>query len=185
MVVFDTTTLLLARDPNARPPNEPGTERPIAKCADRVNFLLRSLSDRGERVLVPTPVIAEFLVRAGKNKDRFANEFSAAKNLVVGDFDVLAAIELSTIKDPDLDNGRPLSRQETWAKVKFDRQILAIAKVHQAHTLYTDDTRLRSVAIANGLRVVMTWDLPLPPEEAQKELGLEAPPPSNPEYGSW
>jgi predicted nucleic acid-binding protein len=176
MVVFDTTTLLLARDPNSRPPRDPATNLPVTRCAERVTFLLKGLSERGERVLTPTPVIAEFLVKAGKNKAKFANEFVASRNFVIGDFDMLAAIELSTIKDPDLDNGKSLDPIVTKAKIKFDRQILAIAKVHQAHTMYTDDGRLRDVAVANGLRVVMTWDLDVPPEPPQASLGLEEPP---------
>lgn len=62
----------------------------------------------------------------------------------------------------------------TKAKIKFDRQVVAIAKVEGADTLYTHDTGLRDVALANGLRVVMTWELPLPPQAAQGELDLEA-----------
>lgn len=50
-----------------------------------------------------------------------------------------------------------------WVKVKFDRQIVAIAKVASANIIYTDDEGLRSFAEAQGLRVVRLAELPLPP----------------------
>ncbi|MGH9904545.1 MAG: hypothetical protein ACRD8U_03045 [Pyrinomonadaceae bacterium] len=172
MVVFDTTTILLVIDPKARPPVEPGTTMPVPKCAERVEFLLKGLSEREVRVMVPTPVISEFLIKGGKNKDQFAQAFISSRNFVVGDFDIRAAIELAHLNDPDLQSGKPLDPVVTKAKIKFDRQVVAIAKVEGADTLYTDDTGLRDVALANGLRVVMTWYLSLPPEDPQGKLGL-------------
>lgn len=174
MVVFDTTTILLVIDPTARPPVEPGTTTPVSRCAERVDFLLKGLSERGVRVMVPTPVIAEFLVKGGKNKVQYAQNFIASRNFVVGDFDIRAAIELVHLNDPDLSSGKQLDPIVTKAKIKFDRQVVAIAKVEGADTLYTHDTGLRDVALANGLRVVMTWELPLPPQASQGELNLEA-----------
>ena len=56
--------------------------------------------------------------------------------------------------------------------MKFDRQILAIAKAVGVHTLYTDDKRLITRATANGLKTVRMQDLPLPPEPPQGELEL-------------
>lgn len=188
MVVFDTTTILLVIDPTARPPIDPGTSALVERCAERVEYLLKGLNERQVRVLIPTPVIGEFLVKAGKNKAKFAQDFVESRNFVVGDFDIRAAIEISQLNDPDLNSGRRLDPIQTKAKVKFDRQIVAIAKVEAADTLYTGDEGLRDVAKANGLRVVMTWELPLPPEDPQGSLQLDArhvPETVDPEVGSW
>jgi hypothetical protein len=65
-----------------------------------------------------------------------------------------------------------MSDRETWAKLKFDRQIIAIAKVNCAKSIYSDDFGVKSVATANGLKTVHTWELPLPPTAAQGELDL-------------
>jgi hypothetical protein len=65
-----------------------------------------------------------------------------------------------------------MDERETWAKLKFDRQIIAIEKVNAANTIYTDDTGLAVVAKGNGLKIVHTWELPLPAVRAQGELDL-------------
>jgi hypothetical protein len=56
-----------------------------------------------------------------------------------------------------------------WNQVKFDRQIVAIAKVAGVMAIYSDDRPLRSFAGQQGLRVVGLADLPLP---QQPELPL-------------
>ena len=58
--------------------------------------------------------------------------------------------------------------------MRFDRQIIAIAKTREADCIYTDDTNLAHVARENGIRAVMTWELPLPPTDPTGDL-----------FGSW
>jgi hypothetical protein len=50
-----------------------------------------------------------------------------------------------------------------WQKVKFDRQIIAIARVQAATRLYADDRDLVTFARRLGMDVFSTWDLPAPP----------------------
>ena len=64
------------------------------------------------------------------------------------------------------------SSSAPWAKVKFDRQIVAIAKVAGATTIYSDDLNLMTVAKAANIDVVSLAELPLPPEDAQLKLEL-------------
>ena len=59
---------------------------------------------------------------------------------------------------------------ETWAKSKFDRQIVAIAKVRGAATIYSHDAGIRTVARRIGIDVLRLQDLALPPEVAQLPL---------------
>ena len=60
----------------------------------------------------------------------------------------------------------------TWAKVKFDRQIMAIACVNAADHVYSDDRHLHALGDKLGVDVVRTSDLPLPPEDRQSSLGI-------------
>ena len=53
----------------------------------------------------------------------------------------------------------------TWAKVKFDRQIIAIAKVREVSVIYSNDDDIRSFARKEGMKVISVWDLPDPPPE--------------------
>jgi hypothetical protein len=57
-----------------------------------------------------------------------------------------------------------------WAKIKFDRQIVAIAKVARATTIYSDDSDVRVIAAAEGIAVVGLAELELPDTKRQGDL---------------
>ncbi len=50
-------------------------------------------------------------------------------------------------------------------KIKFDRQIVAIAKAEGAKAVYSDDVDVHSYAKLAGLDAYRTVDLDLPPED--------------------
>ncbi len=168
MVVFDTSFLALAFDGKAAIPIDPATNLPIAQCKERIDLLIKSLNDSKKRILIPTPVLAEYLVRAGEDKNLRLNEFTTSKTFVVAAFDIRAAIECAMIEDGDSRSGKKTGEPRT--KVKFDRQILAVAISRKAAVIYTGDIGLASVARNNKLHVVMTWEVPLPPMNEQLPL---------------
>ena len=162
MVIFDTSILVLSLDPeNAKPPVDPSTGAPLTNCKVRIDHLIETLSAAGASILVPTPVLSEYLIKAGPNKDEYANMILQSKNFTTGDFNVRAAIELTLLKDPDLSK-KSLDEKVTKAKIRFDRQIISIAKVNGADCVYTSDGNLAKTARVNGLRAVMAWELPEP-----------------------
>ena len=57
-------------------------------------------------------------------------------------------------------------------KGKYDRQIVAVAKVCGATTIYSDDKDVRTLAKTVKIDVIGLADLPLPPEKAQMDLEL-------------
>lgn len=176
MVVFDTSVLAIAFDENANVPLDPGTGKPLERCRDRVDFLLSNLSKGKRKVLIPTPALAEYLVQGGNDKDKRLQVFTESRAFDVSPFCTKAAIECALIEDGDSKIDKALSPTETKAKVKFDRQVIAIAKANSAKTIYTGDINLAKRAKANNVDVVMTWELPLPPpsqQDSQMGLGLE------------
>ena len=175
MVVFDTSTILLSIDPGAKPPVDPATGKPVAGCKERVDHLLKTLQVSKTPILIPTPVLSEYLVGAGPNKGEYIDKFFSSKNFEVAPFNIKAAIELSMLADPDLDGAKKLDKITTWAKLKYDRQVIAIAKAFGASRVYTDDKVLAACARNNGIAATMTWEIPLPPEAPQLDLGLESP----------
>jgi len=50
-----------------------------------------------------------------------------------------------------------------WSKVKFDRQIVAIARVEGAERIYSNDDDIKRFGASDGIEVVMLDDLELPP----------------------
>src|SRR5450830_1198057 len=99
MVLFDTSVLAIAFDDTAKVPNDPETGKQLTKCKERIEFLLNGLSKAKQRVLIPTPVLAEYLVMGGLDKDKRLQEFTSSKAFSVAAFDIRAAVECSQIED--------------------------------------------------------------------------------------
>lgn len=123
--------------------------------------------------MIPTPVLAEYLVRAGEDKDARLAELTGSRVFSITPFDTRAAVECAAIEDADFSRIRAVPESESKAKVKFDRQIIAMAIVRGATVIYTGDIKLAARARRNALRVVMTWELSLPPVDPQLPLSYE------------
>ena len=170
IVALDNTFFTLMVNPSARPSGNWETGEEVTHCALRIAALIDELSRPGVRVLVPTPALAEAMT-ASEGLEAAIDFMQSHDAFEPGSFDFRAAYELAEItkSDPNPDR-RKSGELDSRQKVKFDRQIVAIAKVHRAQVLYTDDQRQSSFAKDAGLKVVHTWNLPLPPKFAQHDL---------------
>src|SRR5579862_4254148 len=171
MVVIDNTFLSLMLHPKGRPPRDPSTQKPVERIEDRIEKLIDDLDSDSERMIIPTPVLSEFLILAASDAPEYLNRLGEKKNLLVKPFDEKAAIELAAI---ELEDRKTTSKKGTssspWAKVRFDRQIVAIAKTNGANRIYSDDEDLAKFATRADIKVVRTWELPLPPA---KQINIE------------
>lgn len=141
----------------------PTTRKPIERLQDRIEKLLEDLDADGERIVLPTPVLGEFLVVAGKNGPDYLAKIAAMKTILVKPFDELAAIELAAIETADRSKGDKRGGVASpWNKVRFDRQIVAICKVNNVSKIYADDSDLRKFAAKVGITAIGSWELPLP-----------------------
>lgn len=167
--MIDATVAMLLLQPNALvPPMPDGT--PIERPVDRVNHLISELDARGDTVLLPTPALAEVLVRVdAKAAERIVEQISRHWAIRIEAFDVRAALEVAAMTRDARDRPEPRDAQTTWAKLKYDRQIVAIAKVNRASTIYSDDRGVRTVAERAGIEVQGLADLPLPSEKPARE----------------
>lgn len=185
MVVFDTATLILSFFPPADPPVDPETGEALTQAKARVDHLIDKLNGSGNTIVVPTPVLTELLAGAGDTKDEFLKAFHKGNRFKVEAFDERAALELALMLEEWKPAGKPRDVNETAAKVKFDRQIAAIAKANAADTLYTDDRKLKGFAEKHGINVVLTWELPLPPPEPEITHRPMDTKTGNLDFGSW
>lgn len=168
MVSFDAGFLGITLHPAAKPPLDPATKKPAARLPERLDALLESLDAAREKVIISTPALAEFLVLAGVQGPKYLNELNNFSNFYIRPFDQMAAIEVAAMELLARKTGSkrfPASPGAPWQKVKVDRQIVAIAKLHGAHTMYSDDNDVRSLAEDVGIKVVSCWDLDLPPSK--------------------
>jgi predicted nucleic acid-binding protein len=92
----------------------------------------------------------------------------------IAPFDQKAAIEAALAMSDALKRGGhrvdAASPNPTRTKIKFDRQIVAIAKAEGAHTVYSDDGDVHGYAKQARLQAYRTIDLDLPPEEPHGKL---------------
>src|SRR5438552_12063551 len=144
MVVFDTTVLSLLLRPGARPPRDPATGEPVAHARERLEALVEALQKSRTVVIVPAPVLSELLIKAGDAGPGIVAAIQRSAAFRVAAFDTRAAVELAQMTNASLATAR--ERREavaaTAAKIKFDRQVIAIAKVQGATAIYSDDEEL-------------------------------------------
>jgi len=177
MVIFDATALLLLVAPQATTPKD-SKGRLIRFAKERIDGEVKSLAKAKVKIIIPTPALSEAFVRAGASA---ANAYLAtirkSGHFNIASFDERAAIEVALMTQAAIKKGsKKGGSDETWAKIKYDRQIVAIAKVNGANIIYTDDKSLSAFAFAQGLRAISIGDLQVPPEAAQTTMDLEAQP---------
>lgn len=152
MIAFDASFLILAFDKNASKD---------VQVAERIALLLEELSNTRTKLLVPTPALSEFLA---KSDISVLDEISNSAAFRIGSFDERAAIEAADLTKRSLkesDKKDPIVNA-TWAKIKFDRQIVAIAKVEGCDAIYSTDPDIAKHAKQVGMKCYSIADLPMP-----------------------
>ena len=168
MVVFDATILLLTLDPTTPAPLDPTTGKPVSQPKERVDYLIQNLEEERTKIIIPTPVLSEILVRAGKAGPSYLSIIEKSSAFKIEPFDIRAAIEVAHMAGGAIVTGKKKGPSvQTYAKVKYDRQIVAIGKTLSATVIYTDDKDLKALAETYGLKVIRISELPIPPEDPQ------------------
>jgi predicted nucleic acid-binding protein len=158
MIIFDASYLVVYLNKNPEPAKD-RDGKPVSHFKERVEYLATSLSS-SEPIGIPTPAMAEVLVRAGKGRAQFVSILSDRMRFQIVPFDARAAIEAAELI------ALVKSNNETWgthAKVKFDIQIVATAKAEDARLIYSDDRDVENFAKRLKIPVLRICDLPLPP----------------------
>ena len=140
---------------------------------ERIEHLIQKLEKARSKIIVPTPALSEILVRAGPAASQeIVEKLNRLAVFRVESFDARAAIEVAAMTRNALEGTGNKRGKATgpWAKIKYDRQIVAVAKVARATTIYSDDADIRSIAAAEDIPVVGLAELPLPDEARQPDL---------------
>jgi hypothetical protein len=185
MIGFDTSMLSLLLCPNSKAPVDPVSKQAIERVGDRFGLLIEELDGKGEKILIPMPALTEFLVLVGSAAPEYLARIHKLPRFVIREFNERAAIELAAVIrkaldargsiDPALDSRIKRDWVEsTWAKVNFDRQIVAIAKVEPVSALYSTDQDVHVFAKLMGVPCFHLADLPLPTEDPQMDLPYQA-----------
>lgn len=166
MVVFDANFLIYFLDPRLK---EGAGKNP------RVDHLVAEIDKERDRIIVPTPALSELLVGAGDAAPAYLDTINRSRFFRVEPFGERAAVEAAAMTREALHKGNKFSpsTKSDWAKVKFDRQIVAIAKVVGATAIYSQDEDVAAHAKEVGIKAVHIQDLPDPPTPPQIEMELD------------
>lgn len=174
MVVFDASILLALLSANIPAPRNPATNDPVDSFRERIDYLVKQLEADRTKIVIPTPALSEILVRSGSAGPDYLSHINSASVFRVLPFDQRAAVEVASMTRDAIGQGDKRGGSDaTWAKVKYDRQIVAIAKVEGASVIYSDDGGVHRIGVAAGLTVLRTAGLPLPSEDTQRKLEFE------------
>jgi hypothetical protein len=171
MVVIDATMLLLMLRPGTPVASGPNGV-PIDQPKERIEYLIQVLDKARTKIIIPTPALGEALVRAGAAATQQIIEYLQRYSVFsLEPFDTRAAIEVAAMSREALGSGKKKGGSDaTWAKVKYDRQIVAIAEVNGATTIYSDDGDIATLGKRAKIDVIGLAELPLPPQKAQLDM---------------
>ena len=171
IAVFDASVLIFLFEKDASGPLEPATGHPLPQCYERVNHLIETLTRDRAKIIIPTPSLAEILVKAGAAGPAWLRIMSENRFIRVVPFDLRAAVEFAAMQRDHKESGT--KRSEPRPKAKFDDQIIAIAKVEGAEVIYSSDIGLAKEAPPQ-IEVISLSALPLPPQDPQMTMKLES-----------
>lgn len=141
----------------------------VERVQERIDYLVQTISQKKGKILIPAPSLAEFLLLA---EDQYIDYLTIIRRKAVFEivgFDDPEAVELAEHwkKHGDGKKLKP-NTMDSWAKLKFDRQIIAIARTRRADCIYSIDQGLHDLAQQVNVKSCGLADLQLPPPRQLK-----------------
>ena len=158
-VVFDSSFLVAAVDIDIF----------ADSAVDRAKLtaLLDELGRTKTRIIIPTPVLAEVFVKRPERMAHLIQVLQRSAQMTIAAFDTAAAAVAAQLLARHWPTKK--QRQADWSRhrLKFDIQILAIARVANASVIYTNDHQLAVLAQTEAMKSVNFGDLPSPALQQQ------------------
>lgn len=170
-IVIDTNILIQMMMDADKPLYNLVTGQILDRTAARAAALLDALDKKGGSIIIPAPVLSEFMVGI-KPEDRASYLAVISRRAVfeIRPFDARAALECAVMISP-AEMRQATTPEATKAKLRFDRQILAIALAVGAAEIWTHDRGIRDKALELGMmRVASLADIEPIPEQVEMEM---------------
>ena len=147
------------------------SERTSAADRDRLDHLLETASKHKLKIIIPMPVLAEFLVRTDAATAEWLALLERKSAVEIPPFDRMAAVDCALLDRAAIGSGdKKDGVDEPWQKIKIDRQIVAIGKSRSATLVVSDDKGIRNNALRCGMLALTIAELPQSPESAQSVI---------------
>jgi hypothetical protein len=174
-VGFDNTMLSILLNPNGRIPLDAATGKPVVEAKRRAENLVATLGKTRQKIIVPTPAVAELLTAIGPTAQEYFSIIARSRLFEVAAFDSRCAIELACLNREIFAANDSKNPDEFYQKIKIDRQIIAIFKVASVVNIYTDDNGFAKRARLCGMIPIFTSELELPAKDRQLDIKFDAP----------
>jgi predicted nucleic acid-binding protein len=126
-------------------PIDPATGAPVSNCKKRLDFLIATLQRDKTKIVIPTPVLGELLVRGGRAGQEWLAILNKSRFFRIAGFDERAAVEFAATQAERVASGQK-NEGAKRAKAKFDDQIVAIAAIEGATVIYSDNSHIKNLA---------------------------------------
>ncbi len=172
IVCLDATALMCLLD--TRVDEFPSPDGSIVnRMQQRMDYLIATIDEVKGSVIVPTPALAELLVKAGTQRAAMLRALEGRRAIRVVPFDKMAAVHCANLDAQAISEGDKRDGvRSSWQKVKIDRQIVAIAQVSRCERIITGDPDVEKIAGRAAIDTTFVWELDLPPEDPQRDLQL-------------
>jgi hypothetical protein len=140
----------------------------------RAEHLVETLGKSRQKIIIPTPVLAELLTAIGPDAQQYLSIISRSRLFEIASFDSRCAIELALLNRDAFAARDPRIPGEPYQKVKIDRQIVAIFKTAGVEFVYTDDEGMAKRARLCGMTPVGMAEMSLPADN-DRQLQIEFP----------
>jgi len=173
MIAFDANVLSLLLYSKSSVPLDFRDQKPILYAKERIDSLVTDLEEREETIVVPTPALSEVLVLVAPDVQQYIDILSKSKCFQIKPFGMKAAIEVAIrVKEAKQKGDKREGLVGEWDKIKYDRQIVAIAKSEGASEIYSTDEDVHRHAKLWGIVPLNVSDIPIP--QAQQSLEMDA-----------
>ena len=164
-IVIDTNVLVqIMQNEGARDLRDPETGEIVTNAFKRAQALVERIESVRGIVVLPAPVVAEYLMGIDRGSyQQHLDIINGVKCIEIAPFDQLAAIECAMLVTNQ--EMKMLDPDSTMAKLKYDRQILAISIAAGAKEIWTHDKQLIKRAGAVGILAKSLTGIDANPEQ--------------------
>jgi hypothetical protein len=142
------------------------TGKAIRSARERIDGLIQKVERDKDYVVVPTPALSEALVVVAPSVQKYLDILHSQACFKIVGFGERAAVEVALRAKTGLStHDKKEAVKSAWNKVKYDRQIVAIAKCENVTAIYSADKDIHSHARLWGMAVFNVCDLQVPPQQ--------------------
>ena len=157
-LLLDNNILIQILAPSAQGLTDPTTKEQLDRVAERAKALVDEVERTGALLVIPAPVLSEFLMGvAAEQFQRYLDTLYGSACFEIVDFDTMAAIECAKL--PTRQELARIAPNQLASKLKYDRQIVAIALAAGVDEIWTHDNSLGQIATTKGMVVKSLADI--------------------------